>query len=74
MTELVSQPTAAPTRKMTWAMAFGIVGVAMSHFMVTAAGLSELWLGWMDDPTTLAAVPVLMSMCAGYFVRERAQE
>lgn len=68
--QLVSQASAMPTRKLTWAGVMGIFGVIIVHFMGEAALAYPFWLGWMDDTSIVAGVPVLMSWLAGYFTRE----
>lgn len=71
-TPLITQPSAMPTRKLTWAGLVGVLGIVIVHFMDQLAGLSPFWLGWMDDQTVKATVPLALAWVTGYTVRDHA--
>lgn len=68
MTDLVNQPSPAPTRKL---QAVGIAGAITAGII---AGVNAYWPGIGDQfsPAIGAAVATLVSVIAGYFTRNRA--
>jgi hypothetical protein len=67
MTEYVDQPSAAPTRKMTAVGISGILAIAiLTALDAWVPGLGEL----LTEPV-YAAVPIVVGLVSGWFVRER---
>ena len=74
MTERVNQPSAMPTRKLTWAVVAGVAGnIAMSLGSNLAAWSSWFdWLAYAESQTALQIGGVALFMAiVGYFVKER---
>lgn len=65
MAQLVSQPSAAPTRKMN--------AVAVMGF-ISAIGVAAIrrWAPEFDAPGITEFIPLVVAWCAGWFVKERA--
>ncbi len=68
MSDLISQPSASPTRKVS---AVGITGAVT---VAIIAGVNALWPGVGDQaaPVIAAAVTWLAAFLGGYLTRERA--
>jgi hypothetical protein len=65
MADLVTQPTALPSRKVTAAATGGVTAMAL----IWAA---KQFLGWELGTVEAEAIVAALAVIAGYFVRERA--
>lgn len=72
MTELVSQPTLAPTRKVIAAAVAGIIAAALTSWLEKTSETTQ-WLDFLAVPTVSEAVPVLAALAAAYVVKERRE-
>ena len=70
-TDLVDQPSAAPTRKMARGAVAGIIAAALVAWAGQLAELSP-WLAWLSTPGVSEGLPVLAFFLAGYLFREQA--
>jgi len=69
--ELVTQPTAAPSRKVLMGAIGGVLAAAINHGLSMLVGSDPNWI-WLDDPTVRSAVPIIAAAAAGYMFKERA--
>lgn len=65
-TKLVSQPTAAPTRKMTAAT---LAGGLMAAIQWLVTNLAPQYAGWLQDPVFVSIETAVVMFVAGYFTK-----
>jgi hypothetical protein len=69
MAELVTQPSANPTNKLTAATVTGFI-VAFIQFLVTQ--LAPQYAGILQDPTVVSIETTVAAFIAGWIVKDRA--
>ena len=70
MTELVNQPTAAPSRKVFNGAVTAIVTAGLQHTVVALAGDVPA-LSWLGQDAVLTALPIIAGYAVSYYMAER---
>ena len=69
MTELVKQPSKAPTRKMLAGAAAGIITAALQQWAIAVSDAVPA-LAFLGTPGVEELLPILAYFAAGYIVKE----
>ncbi len=67
---LVTQPSAAPTRKVLVGAVAGVLAAGLNHALAALVG-SHAVFAWLGDPDVRSAVPIAAAFGAAYLVRDR---